>query len=54
VLLTEVCDVGAGGFEDPQSQQTQHRNQGEVVAVGRLSGGGQHRLELQMRQPQRR
>jgi hypothetical protein len=35
VLLAEVGDVRAAGFEDPRTEQAQHRDQGEVVAVGR-------------------
>ena len=30
----------------------EHGDQGEVVRVGRVAGGGEHGLELQMRQPQ--
>jgi hypothetical protein len=37
---------GAGGFEDPQPQQAEHRDQSEVVDVGRLSARGQQRFEL--------
>jgi hypothetical protein len=33
VFLTQVGDVRAGGFEDPQPEQTEHRHQGEVVGV---------------------
>jgi len=51
VFVAEVGDVGAGGFEDPQPEQSEHRDQGEVVEVGRLAGGGEQRLKLQMRQP---
>ena len=42
VFLAEVVDVGAGGFEDPQAEQSEHRDQGEVVdgwpSRGRRSG----------------
>jgi hypothetical protein len=31
VFLAEVGDVGAGGFEDPQAEQPEHGDQGEVV-----------------------
>ncbi len=54
VDFAEVFEVGAGGFEDPQPQQPEHRDQGEVVGVGGLAGGGEYRFELQMRQPERR
>jgi len=40
VLLTEVGDVCAGGFEDPQAEQPEQAHQGEVVPVGRLPGCG--------------
>ena len=52
VFLAEVGDVGAGGLEDPQPEQAEHRDQGEVVEVGRLAGRGEQRLELQVGQPQ--
>jgi len=53
VFLPEVADVDAGGFEDPQPEQAQHHHQREIAIVGGLPGGGEHRLELQMGQPQR-
>jgi len=52
VFLAQVGDVRAGGFEDPQPEQAQHRHQREIVGVRRVPGGGQHRLELQVSQPQ--
>jgi len=30
VLLAEIADVGAGGFEDPQAEQAEHGDQREV------------------------
>jgi hypothetical protein len=33
VLLAEVGDVRAGGFEDPQAEQSQHGHQREVARV---------------------
>ena len=48
----EVGDVGAGGFEDPEPEQPEHRHEGEVVGVGRVAGGGQERFELQMAEPE--
>jgi len=54
VLLAEVFDVAAGGLEDPQAQQPQHRDQREVAWVGRGPGGGEQRLELQVGQSQGR
>ncbi|MCA1783838.1 MAG: hypothetical protein LC679_17195 [Intrasporangiaceae bacterium] len=52
VLLAQVLNVRPAGFEDPQPEQTQHRHQREVVDVGGLPGGGEHRLELQVGQAQ--
>ena len=54
VLLAEIVDVRADGLEDPQSEQTQQAHQREVEWVGRHPGGGQQRLELQMRQTEGR
>lgn len=54
VFLTEVRDVGTGGFEDPQSEQAQHYHQREVVVVAGLAGGGEQRLELQVVEAQGR
>ena len=50
VFFAEVAHVGTGCFEDPQPEQTQHRDQGEVEPVRGLASGGQHRLKLQVRQ----
>ena len=52
VFLAEVGDVEVGGLKDPQAEEPEQADQGEVVGVGRVACGGQHRLELQMRQPQ--
>jgi hypothetical protein len=52
MLLAQVADVGAGGLEDPQPKQAEHRHQREVVRVRRLAGGGQHGLELQVGEPE--
>jgi hypothetical protein len=54
VFLAEVADVRTGGFEDPQAQQPEHGHQCEVVPVGGLAGGGEQRLELQVREPKGR
>jgi len=32
-FLAQIIDAGAGGFEDPQAEQTQHDDEGEVVRV---------------------
>ena len=34
MFFAEIAHVRAGGFEDPQAQQTEHRNQREVVGIG--------------------
>jgi len=52
VLLAEVTDVGAAGFEDPQAEEPEHRDQGEVVVVGGEPAGGEQGLELQVGQSQ--
>jgi hypothetical protein len=54
VLLAEVADVRTGGLEDAQAQQPEHGDQGEVVPVGGLAGGGERGLELQVREPEGR
>ena len=33
VFFAEVRDVGAGGFEDPQTQEAEHGHQGEVAGI---------------------
>ena len=38
VDLAEALDVGAGGLEDPQPEEAEHRDQGEVVEVGGVRG----------------
>jgi hypothetical protein len=50
VLFTEIGDVGGAGLEDPQPEQAERGDQGEVLTVGRLAGG-QQRLELQVVSP---
>ncbi|MEU4712909.1 hypothetical protein AB0F73_04490 [Micromonospora purpureochromogenes] len=54
VSLTEVADVGTAGIEDPQPEETEHRDQREVVRVVRQPCGGDQGLELQMTQPEGR
>src|SRR6266567_3766583 len=34
VLLTQILDVGSGGFEDPQTEQSEQADQGKVVRAG--------------------
>ncbi len=52
VFLAEVGDVGADRFEDPQPKQAEHRHQGKVIPLGRVARRGEHRLELQVGQPE--
>ncbi len=52
VLLAEVGDVGAAGFEDPQAEQSEHGGTGEVVQVRRQPGGGEDGFEPQVGQPE--
>ncbi len=54
MLFSEVVNVGADGLEDPQPEQAEQAHQREVERAARLPGGGQHRLELQVRQSERR
>ncbi|PWR16993.1 hypothetical protein DKT69_02600 [Micromonospora sicca] len=35
VFLTEIADVRAAAFQDPQPEQAEHGDQREVVRVGR-------------------
>src|ERR1700733_10950473 len=52
VLLAKVGDICAGGFEDPQAQQSEHRDEREVAERRRLAGRGEQSLELQVREAQ--
>src|SRR4051794_26770865 len=52
VFTAEVVDFAAGGLEDPQPEQPEHGDQGEVVTVGRGPCGGEEDLELQVGQSQ--
>jgi hypothetical protein len=54
VFFTEVGDVRAGGFEDPQAEQPEHGHQREVARVCGLAGGGEQGFELQVGEPQGR
>jgi hypothetical protein len=38
VFLAQVVDAGPAGFKDPQPEQAQQRDEGEVVRVGRQPG----------------
>jgi hypothetical protein len=54
VFLAWVGDVGTGGLEDPQAQQSEHGYQGEVREVCRLTRRGQQLLNLKVSEPERR
>ena len=54
VLFAKIGDVRAGGLEDPQAEQPEHRHEREVAGIGGLPGGGEQGLELQVREPQSR
>jgi hypothetical protein len=54
VLLAQVTDAGVGSLEDPKAKQPEHGHQGEIVPVGRLPGGGEQGLELQVGETERR
>lgn len=47
-FLAEVADVQPGGSHNSQPEQADKADQSEVVGVGRVSGGVQHRFELQV------
>jgi hypothetical protein len=51
VVLAEVGDVGAGGFEDPQAEQPEHGHQRQVARILGVAGGGEQGLELQVGEP---
>ncbi len=52
VLFTEVVDLGADGLEDPQAEEPEQAHEREVELVAGLSGGGEQRLDLQVRHPE--
>ncbi|MER6808212.1 hypothetical protein ABT299_02935 [Spirillospora sp. NPDC000708] len=51
MFLAQIVDVGAGGLEDPQPEQPEHRHQREIDGMGRCACGRQQSLELQMESP---
>lgn len=53
VFLAQVVDVCADGLEDPQPEKAEQAHKREVVRVARLPCGGEHGLELQVRQAER-
>jgi len=52
VLLAEIGDVCACGFEDPQAEQPERGHQREVARVRGVAGGVEQGLELQVGEPQ--
>jgi hypothetical protein len=52
--FTHGADVGAGCLEDSQAQQSEHRYEREVVDVRGVAAGGEHRLELEVTEPESR
>jgi hypothetical protein len=48
VFVPQVADVQAGGFENPQPEQSEQDGQGEVKPVRRGAGRGQEGFELQV------
>jgi hypothetical protein len=46
VFLAEVADARAASFKDPQAEETEHGDQGEVIDVWRQPGRGDQRFEL--------
>jgi hypothetical protein len=54
MFLAQIGDVSASRLEDPESEQPELGHQGKVGPTRRLASGGQHGLELQLRETQRR
>jgi hypothetical protein len=52
VDFRQVGNVRACGFEDPQPEESEHRDQREVAVVDRVAGCGKDRFELQVGQAQ--
>jgi hypothetical protein len=52
VLVAEIGDVGAGGFEDPRAEQAGQGRQREAAGVGDCRAAGEQRLDLQLGEPQ--
>ena len=52
MLLAQIAYVRARCLEDPQPEQAEHRYQREIGWVRRFSRGSEHRLELQVSEPQ--
>jgi hypothetical protein len=54
VLFTKIADVSASSLENSKAEQAEHGHQCEVMPVRGLAGGGEHGLELQVREAERR
>jgi hypothetical protein len=48
VFLAKIPNVGTASYEDPEALEAEHCDQGDVVDVGRRSGGRDQRFELPM------
>jgi hypothetical protein len=48
VLLAQIADAGPARFEDPEPEQAEERDKGEVVRIARQPRGGDQGFELQM------
>lgn len=51
--FAERLHVGTGRLEHAQSKQSEHRDKGEVAAVGGVAAGGEDGLELQVTETER-
>ncbi len=54
MLFAEVVNVGSNGLKDPRAEQAEQAHQREVERAARLPSCGQHCLELQVGQSERR
>ncbi|WP_326550995.1 hypothetical protein [Micromonospora sp. NBC_01813] len=54
VALDDQTEQSSAGFEDPQAEQAQEGDQGEVVRVRGRAGGGDQGFELEMAQSEGR
>ena len=54
MLFAEIVNVGSNGLKDPQAEQAEQAHQREVERAARLPSCGQHCLELQVGQSERR
>jgi len=54
VLVAQIADVRAGGFEDPQAEQPEHGHEREITRVRGVPCRGEQGFELQVGESQRR